>query len=119
MRYTRTGLLTGIQAISDQVFAVPGNRPRYAYDGAERLQAFLREYPEHADCTVPPAALRVDSSNAVKASAAQFALVNESKTLMPAATVTLRSGQKTNGLFHRYRTPKLKSIALPSFKRTR
>ena len=79
-----------IAAISDHVFAALDNRPRYAYDGAERLQAFLREYPEYADCTVTPAALRVTSSNAVKASAEQFALVNEFKTLMPSANVTLR-----------------------------
>ena len=77
-----------IAAISDQVFAALDDRPCYAYNGAERLQAFLRDYPEYANCTVAPAALRVTSSNAVKASAEQFALVNELKALMPAANVT-------------------------------
>ena len=80
-----------IEAITDQVFAALSDRPAYVHDGVERLKAQLRQFPEYADAVLTPADLAVTSVNVVRMTAAQFALVQEVKTLMPEATVALRS----------------------------
>jgi hypothetical protein len=75
-------------------FAVPvavlGDRPRYVHDGIARLQAHLRENPQHVDAVISRDDLLVTSAHAEKMTAAQWALVNEFRALVSDATVTLR-----------------------------
>ena len=80
-----------IEAITDQAFAAVADHPRYERDGAALLQAHLRQFPEYADVVISPADLAVVSSNAVKATAPQWAAVQGFQTKMPAATFTLRT----------------------------
>jgi hypothetical protein len=82
-----------IEAITDQAFAALANRPRYLHDGAERLQAQLRQIPEYACVTVTAADVVVTGANAVKATASQWAAVQEIQAAVPDATVTLRVHQ--------------------------
>ena len=79
-----------MNAISDQAFATAAHVPLYTRDGAERLQTHLRRSPQYADTTVTPADLAVAGSNAAKATAAQWALVQQLQSMFPDATVTLR-----------------------------
>ena len=49
----------------------------YIRDGAARLQAYLRQFPDYTDAVVTTADLVVTGSNAVKATAAQRALIQD------------------------------------------
>jgi hypothetical protein len=80
-----------IEAITDHAFVAIADRPVYSRDGAERLQTHLRQYPDHADTVISPADLVVVSSNAVKATADQWAVVQHFQKALPDATVTLRA----------------------------
>ncbi len=80
-----------IEAITDQAFAAVADRAPYARDGADRLQAHLRAFPEYADVIVSPADLVVVSTNAIKATAGQWAVVQSVQMALPDATVTLRA----------------------------
>ena len=80
-----------IEAIADQAFAAVGDLPIYKHDGAERLQAHLRQFPEYADVVVSPRDLVVTSAPALNATSEQWAIVRALQTAMPQATVTLRS----------------------------
>jgi hypothetical protein len=84
-----------IEAITDQAFAAIADHPSYARDGNERLQAHLRGLPEHADAVVSPTDLVVVSSNAIKATAQQWAVVQSVQQALPGATVTLRAHRIT------------------------
>ena len=79
-----------IEAITDQAFAAAGDRRLYARDGVDRLQMHLRQFPQCADAVVTAADLVVSGANAVKATAAQWALVQELQAAFPDASVTLR-----------------------------
>lgn len=79
-----------IEGISDQTFAVNGQLPVYTRDGAERLQQFLRESTGLVDTVVGPPDVTVRSSHAVKATAAQWAIVQHVKDCVPDANVVLR-----------------------------
>jgi hypothetical protein len=79
-----------LEALADEAFAVLSDRPRYARDGVSRLQAHLRQDSRYADAIVTAGTLSVTSTNAVKATAAQWALVKELQALIQGATVTLR-----------------------------
>jgi hypothetical protein len=80
-----------IEAIADQVFAPVGDLPVYKHDGAERLQAHLRQFPDYADVVVSPRDLIVASASALDATAEQWAIVRVLQTAMPEVSVTLRS----------------------------
>ena len=80
-----------IDAMTDAAFAVLSERPVYAHDGVEQLQAHVRQFHEHADAVITRNDLRVASANVERMTAGQFALVQQFKSLMPDATVTLRS----------------------------
>ena len=80
-----------IEAITDHAFAAIADHPAYARDGAERLQAHLRQFPDYADVVISPADLVVVSSNAVKATAEQWTVVQQTQKALPDATVTLRT----------------------------
>jgi len=79
-----------IEAITDEALCVLDDLPRYARDGVDRLQAHLRQDPRYADAVVSPGTLSVSSTNAVKATAAQWALVKHVQAHLPTATVSLR-----------------------------
>jgi hypothetical protein len=80
-----------IEAITDKAFAALSCWPAYAHDGVERLKAHLQQFAEYADVVLTPVDLAITSVNVERMTAAQFALVQEIKTLMAEATVTLRS----------------------------
>lgn len=79
-----------LEGMADDAFAAVGNRPRYVRDGVERLQAHLRQFPEHADTVVSKANLLVTSINAEEATEVQWALRCELQALLPEAELTLR-----------------------------
>lgn len=79
-----------VEAFTDHAFAALGNRPLYARDGADVLQAHVRRIPEFADAVVMPGELLVASTDVSHMTAAQWTLVNEYRALMPGATVALR-----------------------------
>lgn len=91
----RAGVLPfheGIEAMTDAAFARLGERPRYERNGAAELQRHLRAAsPTYAEVTIDPRDLAVSSSEATSATAAQWALLEELRTAMPSATVTLRA----------------------------
>jgi len=80
-----------IEAITDHAFAAIADQPVYTRDGAKQLQAHLREFPEYADVVISPADLVVVSSNAVKATAEHWAVVQRIQKALPGATVALRA----------------------------
>ena len=79
-----------IEAITDQTFAALRSRPQYLYDGVEQLQMHVRQIPECAGAVVTQRDIAVTSTNVERISAAQWALLNEYRELVPEATVTLR-----------------------------
>jgi hypothetical protein len=80
-----------IEAMADEAFAGVQGLRRYVRDGAERLQAHVRQWHQHGAATVTATDLSVTSTNAVKATAVQWALVERVRTLLPDATVALRA----------------------------
>jgi hypothetical protein len=79
-----------IEAMTDQVFAVLADRPRYEHDGQERLQAHARRFPEHQDVVISRDALLVTSADAKAMTAPQWAKVQDLQRSLPEAAVTLR-----------------------------
>ena len=79
-----------IEAITDEVFAPLREYPRYHRGGAAQLQEYLRKFADHADVVLAERDVLITSSDAVKASAAQWARMQEVQALLPVATVTLR-----------------------------
>lgn len=79
-----------IEAMTDQAFMIVGDRPRYLRDGADRLQAHLRQSPRYANAVVTSADLVVTSKSAAQATAAQWALVQDLQAALLDATVSLR-----------------------------
>lgn len=79
-----------IDAMTDEAFMIVGDRPRYLRDGADRLQAHLRQSPRYANAVVTSADLVVTSKSAGQATAAQWALVQDLQAALLDATVSLR-----------------------------
>jgi hypothetical protein len=79
-----------IEGITNQAFAVNGRLPLYTRDGVERLQRFLRESTGADDILVTPSDVTIRSQHAVKATAAQWAVVRSLQSLLPEANVVLR-----------------------------
>ena len=79
-----------IEGITDREFAIDGRLPLYSRDGAERLQTFLRESCGLVETVVGPFDVKVRSSHAVKATAEQWAVVQDIQRLVPDANVVLR-----------------------------
>jgi hypothetical protein len=79
-----------VDAIADHEFASLADRPIYRRDGPERLQAYLRKQTGDVDVVVAPADLGLLNTNAVKATAEQWAMVQEIQAAVPDARVTLR-----------------------------
>ena len=83
------------EAIADKMFEALRDWPRYVRNGTEVMQAHLRRYPEYNDAVITERDLAVSDDNATQASAAQWALAQEARALLPDATVTLRSHRLT------------------------
>lgn len=79
-----------IEGMTNEAFAAVGDRRLYVRDGASRLQAHLRQFAQYADASVTELDLIVTGAEAVKATAAQWALVQALRAVVPDATVNLR-----------------------------
>ena len=79
-----------IDAMTDQAFEAGNGFERYAFDGAARLQQRLREHPQYANAVVTSNNITIFNTDAVKATDAQWTLVQELQRVFPDATVTLR-----------------------------
>ena len=79
-----------IAAMTDQAFEAGIGFERYPFDGAARLEQRLRELQQYADAVVTPADVTIFNTDAVKATEAQWALVQELQRVFPDATVVLR-----------------------------
>ena len=79
-----------IDGITDQAFQAANHLPRYRHDGATRLQECLRNATGQHDLVIAPADVRVHSTHAVKATAAQWAVVQHLRSQLPDAHVVLR-----------------------------
>lgn len=80
-----------IEALTDQALAALSDVPRYATDGAERLQAHLRALPDHAGVTITCTDLMITGTNAVKATADQWRQIQAIQRAIPDAAVVLRA----------------------------
>lgn len=78
-----------LEGITDREFVIAGGLPRYSRDGAERLQRLLQESTGSVDI-VAAADVVVRSTNAVTATAAQWATIQDLRHRIPDATVVLR-----------------------------
>ena len=79
-----------LEGLSDEAFVPAGERPRYVRDGVERLQTFLRQFPEYRKAIVTKLDLVVTSANCEHATEAQWALKKELQDLLPDFELTLR-----------------------------
>ena len=79
-----------IEAMTDEAFAVISDRRQYVRDGADRLEAHLRQSPKYAGALVTPADLVITSKDAGQATARQWGLMQELRAALPNAIVTLR-----------------------------
>ena len=93
-----------IEGITDQAFVAAAHLPLYMHDGPSRLQAFLRESTGTSDIVIAPVDVTVRSAHAVKATAAQWAVVQQLRSQLPDANVVLRehvlSSKRHNGVGH-------------------
>lgn len=78
-----------IDALTDDAFAAVSDLPRYPLDGADRLQAHLRALTG-TNLVVHPSELAITGLNATDASAAEWAVIQQLKSRLPDADVTLR-----------------------------
>src|SRR5919109_2540414 len=79
-----------MDAMTDREFDAGNRFERYAFDGAARLQQRLREVPQYANAVVTPANVGIFNTDAVKATEAQWALVQALQQVFSDATVVLR-----------------------------
>jgi len=79
-----------IDAFTDDAFATVIDVPRYPLDGVERLQAHLRSATGRSTIVVPASELEIVGLNATDASAADWAVMQQLKSRLPDADVTLR-----------------------------
>lgn len=79
-----------IEAITDQVFAPLNDCPSYERGGAAQYQTFLRQFPEYRNILLSARDVVITSTDAATASAADWALMQETQRRVSAATMTLR-----------------------------
>ena len=79
-----------LEGMADQEFGPAGPRPRYVADGVERLQTFLRQFPQYEDAVLASNELRVTTARAEDATESQWALLRELRSLFPESDVTLQ-----------------------------
>ena len=79
-----------LEGMADQEFAGAASRARYVPDGVERLQAFLRRYPQYANVVLTKVDLDVRTERAENATEAQWSMLSELRAMFPHADVTLQ-----------------------------
>jgi hypothetical protein len=79
-----------MEAMADVAFAVLADRSRYCPDGPARLQASLRQRAQFSHVVIAREDVVVTSADAEAMTAAQWAVVNEFRALLPEATVVVR-----------------------------
>ena len=79
-----------LEGMADEEFAAAAGRPRYVYDGVARLEAHLRQFPQYTNVVMTKSDLRVTTAHAEHATDAQWALIQELRTLFPDAKVILQ-----------------------------
>ncbi len=79
-----------IDALTDEAFATVTDVPCYPFDGAERLQAHLRSVTGRGSIAVPLSELEIVGLAATEASAEEWAVMQQLKSRLPDADVTLR-----------------------------
>lgn len=80
-----------IEAMADEAFAPLADYPRYVRDRGLCLQVFLRQSPRYADAVVTASDFKSSGRKATRATAAQWARLQEMQAVVPAATVALQS----------------------------
>jgi hypothetical protein len=80
-----------VEGMTDQAYQCLRRFPLYTRDGAERLQAYLRQSPAYAKAIVTPLDLAITVCDAPDATAAQWERMQEIKAVLSAATNTLRA----------------------------
>src|SRR5262249_62241624 len=78
-----------IEAIAVRAFSAVADRSRYVPDAVSRVQAALDSRGE-GRTPILASDISINGANAETMSAAQWAVVNEFRTLLPGATVVLR-----------------------------
>src|SRR3954466_4165452 len=79
-----------VEAMTDYAFAAIAERQRYVPDGVQRLQELLKERrTETRPISRDSVLVRIDTAETM--TAAQWALINEFRMLLPEATIALRS----------------------------
>jgi hypothetical protein len=84
-----------VEAMTDQAFAPLETFPRYQRDGGLCLQVFLRQSPRYADAVVMPVDFKSFGRKADRATAAQWARMQEMQSAVPDATVALHVRELT------------------------
>jgi hypothetical protein len=79
-----------IEAIADHTFAPAREVPRYEHDGAARLQAHLKQFPQYGDVVITPSDLVTTDTESESATASQWASVLRIRSALPESIVTLR-----------------------------
>ena len=77
------------EAMTDHALRALADRPQFLFDGAARLQAFLRQFPQYADAIVTELDIAVEGGKATTATSAQWALLQEIQAAAPNASVML------------------------------
>jgi hypothetical protein len=75
--------------MTDHALRALADRPKFLFDGAARMQAFLRQVPQYADVIVTEPDLAVDGGKAASATSALWALLQDMQAAVPDAVVTL------------------------------
>lgn len=88
-------IVESIEAMTDQAFAAANGCELYARDGAARLQAHLRGHLGYEEAVVTPADLVATNTQPTTATKAQWALLQQLRNALPAATVYLRAHRLT------------------------
>ena len=79
-----------LEGMADQEFAAATSRARYVSDGVQRLQTFLRRYPQYASIAIVKSEFGVRTVRAEAASEAQWSIVSELRAMFPHAEVSLQ-----------------------------
>jgi hypothetical protein len=85
-----------IESLTDHVFAVVSDRPRYFHDGVARLEQYLRLLlPSDRSVTVAPSDLKVVTAEATTVNRSQWEVLEDLRAALPSATVRLRAHRLT------------------------
>jgi hypothetical protein len=84
-----------LEAMAVELFAPLRQWPLYIRNGPAVFQAHLRRYPEFERVVITERELDVADADAVQATAAQWARAQEARSMLPDATVMLRSHRLT------------------------